>query len=109
MFTITEKAINEFKGILSGPDMPEEAGLRVFAQSGGCCTPNQLGVEVADMSVVESPGLDFSGLKVLIDADVAQVAENATIDFFDNPEAPGFRVLWKKNDMIEGGCGCGCG
>jgi Fe-S cluster assembly iron-binding protein IscA len=108
MFTISEKAIKEFKVILSGPDMPEEPGLRVFAQSGGCCTPNQLGVEVADLSKAESPGLDFDGLKVLIDADVAKVAENATIDFYEHHENPGFRVLWKKNDLVEGGCGCGC-
>jgi iron-sulfur cluster assembly accessory protein len=107
MFTITEKAIKEFKGIISGANMPEKPGIRVFSQSGGCCSSNQLGVEIADLSQGEFKGLDFDGLQVLIDEDSLEVAEKATIDFYEDPDNPGFKVLWQKSES-NGGCGCGC-
>jgi Fe-S cluster assembly iron-binding protein IscA len=106
MFTITEKAIEELKNILNGSDMPGQAAIRVFAQSGGgCCSSNQLGIEIADMSKTQLPGEDFGGLKVLIDEETKDIASNATIDFYDHEENPGFKVLWKK-DHQHGGCGC---
>ncbi len=105
MFTITDKAIEEFKSILNGPDMPAQGAIRVFAQTGGCCSSNQLGVEIADLSKTELPGEDFNGLKVLLDEDARDVAQKATIDFFDHADNPGFRVLWQK-DHNTGGCGC---
>ncbi len=107
MFTITDKAIKEFKTILTGPEMPDQAGLRVFAQPGGCCSSHQLGVEIADVSLSQNNKLDFDGLPVLIDADAIEVAEKATIDFFEDQDSPGFKVLWQKKEK-EGGCGCGC-
>lgn len=107
MFSITERANNEFKTILSGADMPKKAGVRVFSQSGSCCTPHTLGVEVIDLSDVKNQVLDYNGLSVLIDDEVSEVAENATIDFYDHPENPGFRVLWRENNIVDGGCCCG--
>jgi Fe-S cluster assembly iron-binding protein IscA len=74
MFTITDKAITELKQILAGPDMPEQAALRVFAQSGGCCSTNQLGIEIADLSQSDIQARDFNGLKVLVDPAAEAVA-----------------------------------
>ncbi len=105
MFTITDKAIEELKNVLNGPDMPAEGAIRVFARSGGCCSSIQLGVEIADLSKTELKGEDFKGLKVLLDEDAREVADNATIDFYDHLENPGFRVLWQKQ-QDGGGCGC---
>lgn len=106
MFTITDKAIEELKNVLNGPDMPDEGAIRVFARSGGgCCSSNQLGVEIADLSKLGIKGEDFKGLKVLVDEDAREVADNATIDFYDHQENPGFRVLWQK-EQEGGGCGC---
>jgi Fe-S cluster assembly iron-binding protein IscA len=107
MFNITDKAVKEFKTILAGEDMPEVPGLRVYAQSGGCCSSEELGVEIADMS--EKKALDFDGLQVHIDEDAAEIAQKATIDFFEDPENPGFRVLWQKKEAAKNGGGCGCG
>ena len=107
MFTITDKAITEFKQILNGPDMPAQAAIRVFAQSGGCCSTNQLGIEIADLSKTELQAQDFNGLKVVVDPSAEAVAENATIDYFEDQENQGFRVLWHKGDNGGGGCGCG--
>lgn len=107
MFTISDKAITELKQILSGPEMPEQAALRVFAQSGGCCSSNQLGIEIADLSKTELQARDFNGLKVLVDPAAEAVAENATIDYFEEQENQGFRVLWQKGENGGGSCGCG--
>jgi iron-sulfur cluster assembly accessory protein len=107
MFTITDKAITELKQILSAPDMPEQAALRVFAQSGGCCSTNQLGIEIADLSQSDIQERDFNGLKVIVDPAAEAVAENATIDYFEDQENQGFRVLWQKGANGGGGCGCG--
>ena len=107
MFTITDKAIAELKQILSAPDMPEQAALRVFAQSGGCCSTNQLGIEIADLSKTELQAQDFDGLKVVVDPAAEAVAENATIDYFEDQGNQGFRVLWHKGANGGGGCGCG--
>jgi iron-sulfur cluster assembly accessory protein len=106
MFTITDKAITELKQILSAPDMPEQAALRVFAQSGGCCSTNQLGIEIADLSQSDIQERDFNGLKVIVDPAAEAVAENATIDYFEDQENQGFRVLWHKG-ANGGSCGCG--
>jgi len=111
MFTITDKAVTELKSILNGPDMPLEPAIRVFAQSagGGCCSGNQLGIEVADLAKTETTSEDFNGLKVVMDNDAREIAQNATIDFYDHADNPGFRVLWQKSHHHghEGG-GCGC-
>ncbi|MFN3554852.1 MAG: iron-sulfur cluster biosynthesis family protein [Bacteroidales bacterium] len=105
MFTITDKAIAELKQILSGPDMPEKAAIRVFAQSQGCCSSHQLGIEIADLSKTDLKGQDFNGLTVLMDEQAEAIAQKATIDFYDHLDNPGFRVLWQKSE--EGGsCGC---
>lgn len=106
MFTITDKAIEEFKGLLTSEGMPEKPAIRVFAKTGGCCSSNQLGIEVADLSKTELTGRDFNGLNVLVDPDAEPVAENATIDFYDDPERPGFKVLWDKEAQNGGSCGC---
>lgn len=104
MFTITDKAVDELKKVLTGHEMPEKAAIRVFAQSGGCCSTNQLGIEIADLAKTELEGEDFKGLKVLLDEDAREVAQKATIDFYEDVENPGFRVLWEK----EKGSSCGC-
>jgi len=106
MFTITDKAITELKQIFSAPDMPEQAALRVFAQSGGCCSSNQLGIEIADLSKTELQPQDFNGLKVVVDPAADAVAENATIDYFEDHENQGFRVLWHEGAQNGGSCGC---
>lgn len=106
MFTITDKALNEFKEILAGPDMPEKGALRVFARSGGCCSAHQLGIEIADLSKTDLAYRDFNGLRVIIDPDAESVAENATIDYFDHQESSGFRVMWQKEQLNGGSCSC---
>lgn len=105
MFTITDKAVAELKTILNGPDMPEQAAIRVFAQTGGCCSNNQLGIEIANLSETPQESTDFNGLKVVLDEEAKEVAQNATIDFYEHEETPGFKVLWQK-DQNGGGCGC---
>jgi Fe-S cluster assembly iron-binding protein IscA len=104
MFTITEKAITELKNIVNGPEMPEKAAIRVFAQSGGCCSTHHLGIEIADLAAEQLKAEDFKGLQVVIEEDAREIAQNATIDFYDHPENPGFKVLWQKDQ--NGGCGC---
>ena len=106
MLIITDKAITELKQILAGPDMPEQAALRVFAQSGGCCSSNQLGIEIADLSKSDIKERDFNGLKVVVDPSAEAVAENATIDYFEDQENQGFRVLWHEGAHNGGSCGC---
>lgn len=106
MFTITNKAIEEFKGLLAGEGMPEKAAIRVFAKTGGCCSSNQLGIEVADLSQNGENIREFNGLNVVIDPDAVETAEMATIDFYDDPERPGFKVLWDKESANGGSCGC---
>ncbi len=106
MFTITDKAASELKKILKGPDMPEKSAIRVFTRSGGCCSSHQLGIEIADMAKTDLQGMDVNGLKVLMDEQAKPVADNATIDFYDHEQNPGFRVLWQKQEDA-GGCGCG--
>jgi|GEM_PF-1597282 len=106
MLIITDKAITELKQILNAPDMPEKAALRVFAQSGGCCSSNQLGIEIADLSKTELQDRDFNGLKVVVDPGAESVAENATIDYFEDQENAGFRVLWHEGAQNGGSCGC---
>jgi Fe-S cluster assembly iron-binding protein IscA len=105
MFTITDKAISELKNIVKGPDMPEKPAIRVYAQSGGCCSTHHLGIEIADLATEGLTAEDFNGLPVVVEDDARDIAQNATIDFYDHAENPGFKVLWQKN-LNSGGCGC---
>jgi Fe-S cluster assembly iron-binding protein IscA len=105
MFTITDKAIAELKNILTGPEMPAQPAIKVYAQSGGCCSTHHLGIEVADLAAEGLTAEDFDGLKVVLEEDARPIAQNATIDYYDHPENAGFKVLWQKN-VNEEGCGC---
>lgn len=105
MLTITEKAILELKEIIAGPGMPEKAGIRVFASSSGCCSGNQLGIEIADLSQDEKNVQDYNGVKIVMDDATQLIADTATIDFYEDTQNPGFRVLWQKK---QDGSPCGC-
>ncbi len=48
--------------------------------------------------------LDFTGVKVLVDANSATLLNGVTVDFVDGLEGSGFKF---ENPNASGSCGCG--
>lgn len=78
MLEITDKAINQFKKLLTESGAINH-GIRVFVSSGGCCSSYGL-----DASEYGEPGdrvIEKDGLKIFIESAADNELCNATIDY----------------------------
>jgi iron-sulfur cluster assembly protein len=102
--TLTEKAANEVKRIMS--DQKHEPGtvLRVGVTGGGCSGFSYaLGFDKQFDEKADSK-YDYHGVPVVVDKKSALYLDGTTVDFYDGIERRGFTF---ENPNAVKSCGCG--
>ena len=102
MITITDTASTQFKEILRSQQM-EESGIRVFVRGQCGCGKVHYGMGFDDNKGETDQVIDHNGVKFLIDQEVAETLEGATIDYMESEMSRGFTI---ENPNAQG-CNCG--
>ncbi len=102
MFTITDRAAEKAKAILS-MEGKDSWGLRVYSAGGGCCGPSY-GLDIEESPMPDDEILEKNGLRVFIDKTTLSTLTGMNLDYYDDGEREGF--------ILSGGeapsCGSGC-
>ena len=102
--TISEKAANEMKRVITEQSMPEETVLRIGVAGGGCSGfQYSLGFDNKSDETQDQIS-DQHGIKVAVDKKSALFLDGTTIDFYDGLERRGFTF---DNPNAVKSCGCG--
>lgn len=104
MITITEKAKNEINRVVNEFGLTEKPYLRIRVVGGGCSGFKY--VLNIDEFVNEKldDKLDIDGVSVVIDKRSMMYIEGAVIDYLDDLNERGFKVI---NPNAKSTCGCG--
>ncbi len=102
--TISEKAANEMKRVITEQSMSEDTVLRIGVDGGGC-SGFQYSLGFDDKSD-EAQDLisEQHGIKVAVDKKSALFLDGTTVDFYDGLERRGFTF---DNPNATKSCGCG--
>jgi iron-sulfur cluster assembly protein len=104
MLTVTDVAGAEVKKFMDAEGVsPEQGGLRVSVQPGGC-SGFKYGLLIEDKAADDDFVLDQGGYRVFVDPFSAQYLSGVTIDYVTSMQGSGFTF---KNPNSTGGCGCG--
>ncbi len=102
MLTVTTKAADEIKRLLSAEDIPD-AVLRVRIVPGGCSGFSyEMGFD--DETEDSDQLIEHEGVKVAIDVFSYPYLDRAVLDFQDGLNGNGFAI---NNPNATGTCGCG--
>jgi iron-sulfur cluster assembly protein len=102
--TITPAAGVEVKKFIAMENVsPEEGGLRVGIQPGGC-SGFKYSLLIEDKPAEDDLILERDGFRVFIDPFSAQYINDVIIDYVTSMQGSGFTF---KNPNATGGCGCG--
>ena len=99
---LTEEAARKALGLREKSEAPEGA-LRVAVRDGGC-SGMRYELLFDDAAGPEDAELEFHGLRVLVDAESAPYLEGITIDYSDDLNDAGFKIV---NPKAAETCGCG--
>ena len=102
MITVTEKAAEELRLLLTTKDAPEGSGLRLGVERGGCA-----GLAYTMRIAEPEDGdeiIDLSGTRFIVAYDSFDVLEGCTVDFADELSDRGFKIF---NPNAARSCGCG--
>ena len=99
---LTERAIAEVKTIMKDKNVPEEYGLRIGVQGGGCSGMSYLLGFDKKKEVDEQYEVD--GLQLIMDKKHAMYVMGMEVDFQDGLNARGFVF---NNPQAKSTCGCG--
>jgi len=101
---ITAEAAVEVRRFMEAEGVtPEQGGLRVSVQPGGC-SGFKYGLLIEDAPAEDDVILTQDGFKVFVDPFSAQYLSGVTIDYVSSFQGSGFTF---KNPNATGGCGCG--
>lgn len=100
--TITEQAIAEVRNIIKEKNVPEEYGLRIGVQGGGCSGMSYL--LGFDKSKEGDEIFEIDDLKIVMDKKHALYVMGMEVDFQDGLNARGFTF---SNPQAKSTCGCG--
>jgi iron-sulfur cluster assembly accessory protein len=101
--TLTDGAAKKVAELLAGEDGAEQLALRVAVRPGGCSGYSYdmfFDSEVADDDIVR----EFGEVRVVVDADSAQLIKGSTLDYRDGLQGAGFHIT---NPNAQRTCGCG--
>ena len=101
--TLTALAATKVAELIAGEAADEQLALRVAVKSGGCSGFNYdmyFDSEFAADDVVR----EFDGVKVVVDAESAELLVGSTLDFTDGLQGAGFHIT---NPNASRTCGCG--
>lgn len=102
MIALTDKAASKVSELISA-EGEDGLALRVAVRPGGCSGFSYdmfFDSEVADDDIT----VDYSGVKVVVDASSAMLLEGATLDYADGLTQAGFSI---NNPNAQRTCGCG--
>ena len=101
---ITPEAAIEVKRFIEVEGVsPEQGGLRVSVQPGGC-SGFKYSLLIEDKNAEDDVVLEQDGFSVFVDPFSAQYLSGITIDYVSSMQGSGFTF---KNPNATGGCGCG--
>ena len=101
--TLTDKAADEVKKIITEQSLPEGTVLRVSVQGGGCSGFSyslNFDTETSDRDRVA----DVHGVKLAVDKKFDPYLDGTVLDFYDGLEKRGFVF---NNPNVVKSCGCG--
>jgi len=101
--TVTPRAIEEIKTILSAEDMPDETLLRVGIMGGGCAG-FQYHMALEDEAQEDDEVIEIKEVKMVVDPVSFQYLKGVTIDFQEGVHQSGFVF---DNPNASSTCGCG--
>ncbi|MFD2720933.1 HesB/IscA family protein [Hymenobacter monticola] len=100
--SLTERAVQEVKNIIIEKNVPDDYGLRIGVQGGGCSGMSYLlGFDKAKDA---DETYDLDGLKLIMDKKHAMYVLGMEVDFQDGLNARGFVF---NNPQAKSTCGCG--
>ena len=102
MITISPRAVEELQSIKSSKNAPDDHGLRILVQKGGCAGM-QYGMKF-DSPSEEDDITEIKGVRVLIDRQSLPYLNGCELDFSDALSDSGFKI---HNPNAERSCGCG--
>lgn len=101
---VTERAAEEVHDLLeSNEQSPEEAGLRLYVQQGGCAGLSY-GLRFDEEPDDEDIVLRQHGIQIFVDPASHQYVKASTLDFEGGLQGEGFIV---DNPNVVSECGCG--
>ena len=101
--TLTAVAAAKVAELIAAEGADEVLALRVAVKAGGCSGFNYdmfFDSEFADSDVLR----DFDGVKVVVDAESAELLNGSTLDYSDSLQGAGFHIT---NPNATRTCGCG--
>src|SRR5437868_15079221 len=102
VLTVTPVATAEVKKFMDAEGVtPEQGGLRVSVQPGGC-SGFKYGLLIEDQPADDDLVLDQGSFKVFVDPFSAQYLSGVTIDYVSSMQGSGCTF---KNPNSTGGCG----
>jgi iron-sulfur cluster assembly protein len=102
LLTLTENAAAQVKSLLSQREKPA-LGVRVSLKTKGC-SGLAYGMEYVDTARPEDESVSCFDVVVFIDPQATLFLVGTTMDYVDDPLAPGFQFI---NPNEKGRCGCG--
>lgn len=99
---LTERAIAEVKIIMKDKNVPEDYGLRIGVQGGGCSGMSYL--LGFDKKKEADEQYEVDGLPLIMDKKHAMYVMGMEVDFQDGLNARGFVF---NNPQAKSTCGCG--
>ena len=104
MVTLTEKAANEIRRVITEQNMPETTVVRVGVAGGGCSGFQYL-FRFDETADAENDHVsDQHGLKVAVQKSHDLHLDGTTVDFYEGLEKRGFVF---ENPNVQRSCGCG--
>lgn len=100
---LTDVAVVKVAELIAAEGVEELLALRVAVKSGGCSGFNYdmfFDSEFAEDDVTR----EFDGVKVVVDAQSAELLNGSTLDFSDGLQGAGFHIT---NPNATRTCGCG--
>ena len=101
--TLTESAVSKVAELIAAEGADEVLALRVSVKPGGCSGYNYdmfFDSEFADDDITT----DLAGVKVVVDAQSAELLIGSTLDYADGLQGAGFHIT---NPNATRTCGCG--
>jgi iron-sulfur cluster insertion protein len=102
VIALTDNATDKVRSLMDAEGVPDLA-LRVAVRPGGCSGFSYEMFFDADVTD-EDQTLDYSGVRVVVDASSAMLLEGATLDYKDGLQGAGFAI---DNPNAQRTCGCG--
>ncbi len=102
MITLTDQAALKVKELIDA-EGDAALALRVAVKSGGCSGFKYDMFFDSDINA-DDQQVDFNGVRVVMDAESAQLLTGASLDFADGLQEQGFKI---SNPNAQRSCGCG--